>query len=71
MGVPQLALRLVVLGGIKFSNVVGAVAAPMLVAGLDTAVPPEMLAVVPAPLEPLSLHTVVNVNTVPSALRAT
>jgi hypothetical protein len=51
--------------------VVGAVAAPIDVAGLVTAVPPLMLAVVPAPTVPSSTQVVTNVNTVDPALRAT
>ena len=48
---PQLAVvRYVLLGGRYVTSVVGAVAAPITVAGLDTPVPPEMLALVPAPL---------------------
>jgi hypothetical protein len=46
------------------TNVVGAVAAPIAVAGLVTPVPPVMLAVVPAPDVPSSDHTVTKVNTV-------
>ena len=45
-------------------RVVGAVAAPIDVAGLDTAVPPDMSAVVPAPDDPSLTQVVVNVNTV-------
>ncbi len=70
VGVPQLADRYVVLGGIKFTNVVGAVAAPIDVAGLDTPVPPEMLAVAPATAVPSSTQVVTKVNTVPPALSA-
>jgi hypothetical protein len=70
VGVPQLAVKFTVLGGIRFSNVVGAV--PVIdVAGLAVAVRPEILAVDPATTVPSSLHTVVNVNTVPPALRVT
>ena len=64
VGVPQLADRYVVLGGIKFTKVVGAVAAPMDVAGLDTPVPPEMSAVAPATPVPSSCQVVVKVSTV-------
>ena len=46
------------------TRVVGAVAAPMAVAGLDTAVPPVMLDVAPAAAVPSSLQTVVRVITV-------
>ena len=46
------------------TNVVGAVAAPIEVAGLATAVPPEMLAVVPAPELPSLTQVVTNVSTV-------
>ena len=70
VGVPQLADRYVVLGGIKFTKVVGAVAAPIDVAGLDTPVPPEMLAVAPVTPVPSSTQVVVKVNTVPPALSA-
>ena len=52
------------------TNVVGAVAAPIDVAGLDTAVPPEMLDVLPAPEVPSSNQVVVKVNTVLPALIA-
>jgi hypothetical protein len=45
-------------------RVVGAVAAPIDVAGLDTAVPPDMSAVVPAPDDPSLTQVVVNVSTV-------
>ena len=64
MGVPQLLVRYVVLGGIRLTKVVGAVAAPMAVAGLDTAVPPVMVDVAPATPVPSSLQTVVRVSTV-------
>ena len=43
---------------------VGAVAAPILVAGLDTPVPPLMADVVPGPPVPSSTQVVVRVNTV-------
>ena len=46
------------------TRVVGAVAAPMAVAGLVTPVPPEMLAVVPGPDVPSSLQVVTKVSTV-------
>ena len=69
-GVPQLADRYVVLGGITLTKVVGAVAAPMDVAGLVTAVPPEMLAVRPAPEVPSSTQVVTKVSTVAPALTA-
>ena len=46
------------------TNVVGAVAAPIEVAGLATAVPPVMLALVPAPDEPSLTQVVTKVNTV-------
>ena len=47
------------------TKVVGAVAAPIETAGLATAVPPEMLAVVPAPPpEPSLTQVVTKVNTV-------
>jgi len=64
VGVPQLAVRKLVLGGIKVHKVVGAV--PVIVVdGLAVAVPPEMLAVVPAPTVPSSDQVVTKVNTVP------
>ena len=63
-GVPQVLVRYVVAGGIYVTKVVGAVAAPIDVAGLATAVPPEMLAVVPAPDEPSLTQVVTKVNTV-------
>jgi hypothetical protein len=63
VGVPQLAVRNVVLGGRYVTRVVGAV--PVIVVdGLAVAVPPEMLALVPAPLEPLSTQVVTKVSTV-------
>ena len=70
VGVPQAAERYVVLGGITLTKVVGAVAAPMDVAGLDTAVPPVILAVVPAADVPSSLQVVTKVSTVAPALTA-
>ena len=70
-GVPQEADRYVVLGGRKVTRVVGAVAGAMAVAGLETAVPPEMLADVPAPDDPLSDQVVTKVNTVLPAFSAT
>ena len=45
-------------------RVVGAVAAPIDVAGLDTPVPPDMSAVVPAPDEPSLTQVVTKVSTV-------
>lgn len=51
------------LGGLKVHKVVGAVP-EMVVDGLAVAVPPEMLALVPAPDEPLSAHNVTSVSTV-------
>ena len=45
-------------------NVVGAVAAPIAVAGLDTAVPPDMLVLWPAPALELLSQVVTKVNTV-------
>ena len=64
MGVPHELLRVAELGGIYVTKVVGAVAAPIAVAGLETPVPPEMLEVAPTTAVPSSLHTVVKVNTV-------
>ena len=69
-GVPQLAERYVVLGGITLTKVVGAVAAPMDVAGLDTAVPPVILAVAPITALPSSTQVVTKVSTVAPALTA-
>jgi hypothetical protein len=70
VGVPQLADRYVVLGGIKFTKVVGAVAAPMDVAGLDTAIPPVILAVAPTTALPSSTQVVTKVSTVAPASTA-
>lgn len=69
-GVPQLADRYVVLGGRKVTRVVGAVPV-MVVDGLEVAVPPEMLADVPAPDDPLSDQVVTKVRMVLPALSAT
>jgi hypothetical protein len=55
----------VALGGKYVTNVVGAVAAPMLVAGLLTAVPPEISSLEPVPEPPGSVHVVVNTSCVP------
>ena len=52
------------LGRIKLTKVVGAVAAPIEVAGLDTPIPPEILEVTPGPELPSSDQVVVNVSTV-------
>ena len=46
------------------TNTVGAVAAPIDVAGLETPVPPEMLELVPGATEPSSNQVVTKVNTV-------
>ena len=63
MGVPHEAVRKVVLGGRYVTKVVGAV--PVIVVdGLAVAVPPEMLAVVPAPELPSLTQVVTRVNTV-------
>lgn len=64
MGVPQLALRYVVDGGRYVTKVVGAVAAPIVVAGLDTAVPPVMLVLCPAAALAVLTQVVTKVNTV-------
>ena len=62
-GVPQEADRYVVLGGMYVTKVVGAV--PVIVVdGLVVAVPPEMLAEVPAPDDPSLTQVVTKVNTV-------
>ncbi len=63
MGVPQLAVKKVVLGGIYVTKVVGA-SPVMVVLGLFVAVPPEMLEVAPTTPVPSSCQTVVKVNTV-------
>jgi hypothetical protein len=61
--VPQLLVRNDVLGGRYVTKVVGAV--PVIVVdGLVVAVPPEMLAVVPAPDDPSLTQVVTKVNTV-------
>ena len=65
VGVPQLADRYVVDGGRNVTNVVGAVAAPIEVAGLVTAVPPEMLSEDPTPDPPGSVQVVVRISWVP------
>ena len=56
-------VRDAVLGGKYVTKVVGAVP-EIVVDGLEVAVPPVMLAVVPAPDVPSSDHTVTKVNTV-------
>jgi hypothetical protein len=64
VGVPQLAeVRYVELGGMYVTNVVGAVPV-IVVLGLDVAVPPLMLAVVPGPDDPSLTQVVTKVNTV-------
>ena len=63
MGVPQLLLRYVVLGGMYVTKVVGA-SPVMVVLGLLVAVPPEMLAVAPGAAVPSSVQVVTKVNTV-------
>jgi len=70
VGVPQEADRYVVLGGRKVTRVVGAVPV-MVVDGLEVAVPPEMLADVPAPDDPSSDQVVTKVSMVLPALSAT
>jgi hypothetical protein len=63
VGVPQLAVRKVVLGGRYVTRVVGAV--PVIVVdGLVVAVPPVILEVLPAPDVPSSTQVVTRVNTV-------
>jgi hypothetical protein len=64
VGVPQLAVRKLVLGGIKVTKVVGAVPV-IVVLGLVVAVPPEMFELGPAPEVPSSTQVVTKVNTVP------
>jgi hypothetical protein len=68
VGVPQELIKLVVSGGKYVTKVVGAVAAPILVAGLVTPVPPEMLSLEPAPDPPGSTQVVLKVSTVGDAL---
>jgi hypothetical protein len=63
VGVPQAADKKVELGGRNVTKVVGAVPV-MVVDGLAVAVPPVMLAVVPAPELPLSTQVVTRVSTV-------
>jgi hypothetical protein len=63
VGVPQLAVRKLVLGGIKVTKVVGAVPV-MVVLGLVVAVPPVMLELTPGPDDPSSTQVVTKVNTV-------
>jgi hypothetical protein len=66
VGVPQLvSVRYVALGGKYVTNVVGAVAAPIEVAGLDTPVPPEMLSLDPVTDPPGSVQAVVSTSCVP------
>ena len=63
MGVPHELVRKVVLGGRYVTRVVGAV--PVIVVdGLAVAVPPVILAVVPAPELPSLTQVVTRVNTV-------
>ena len=63
VGVPQLPVKYVVLGGKYVTNVVGAV--PVIdVAGLVVAVPPVITSVEPTGEPPGSTQVVVNVNTV-------
>jgi hypothetical protein len=57
-------VRYVVLGGTKLTKVVGAVAPPIAVAGLDTAVPPVILVVDPGVTVPGSFQRVLKVSTV-------
>jgi hypothetical protein len=63
VGVPHVLVRKVVLGGRYVTRVVGAVPV-MVVLGLAVAVPPEMLELVPKPLDPSSDQVVTKVNTV-------
>jgi hypothetical protein len=63
VGVPQLAVRKLVLGGIKVHKVVGAVPV-IVVLGLAVAVPPEMSDVAPGTALPSSDQVVTKVNTV-------
>ena len=63
MGVPQLAVKKVVLGGMYVTRVVGAVPV-MVVLGLAVAVPPVMLEVAPETPVPSSDQVVTKVNTV-------
>lgn len=68
VGVPQLFVRYVVDGGSKFTNTVGAEPV-MLVAGLEVAVPPLMVRLVP-PAPPGSTNVVTSVNVVDPASTA-
>ena len=63
VGVPQLADRYVVEGGMYVTRVVGAVP-EMVVEGLAVAVPPLILEEVPAPELPSLTQVVTKVNTV-------
>ena len=63
VGVPQLAVRKFVLGGIKVTKVVGAVPV-IVVLGLVVAVPPEILEVAPTTPVPSSTQVVTRVKTV-------
>jgi hypothetical protein len=63
VGVPQVLLRYVALGGRYVTKVVGAVPV-IVVEGLVVAVPPEIFDVTPAPELPSSDQVVTKVNTV-------
>jgi hypothetical protein len=63
VGVPQVLLKYVLLGGRYVTKVVGAV--PVIVVdGLLVAVPPEILELTPGPELPSSTQVVTKVNTV-------
>lgn len=70
VGIPQVLVRKLVLGGRYVNKVVGAVPV-IVVLGLLVAVPPEIFAVAPATADPSSCQTVVKVNAVAPALSAT
>ena len=65
---PQESVRYVVDGGINLHNTAGAV--PKDTYGDGVSVPPEILAEVPGPLDPLLFHVVTKVNVVLPALTA-
>ena len=67
-GVPHELLNDAVLGGTNLQSTAGAV--PNAVYGLAVSVPPEMLALSPAPELAVWFQTVVKVNTVEPALTA-
>ena len=65
VGVPQVLVRKLVLGGMKLTKVVGAPLATVgVVLGLEIPVPPEILELVPAPELPSLTQVVTKVSTV-------